>query len=136
HLGSLPNSTMNLSPLRKLRRTGSSRFGSDQAFPDRHRTSVSLLSAPLSICGKRLSTANAGAIHPSLRRSSHASRFRCRKASAPVLSSLRQLARKRRIVWERREFMLWDAIDIRSAFAHRKPPAATHLCIGILIMEG
>jgi len=32
--------------------------------------------------------------------------------------------------------MLWDAIDIRSAFAHRKPPAATHLCIGILIMEG
>jgi hypothetical protein len=32
--------------------------------------------------------------------------------------------------------MLWDAIDVRSAFAHPNPPTATHLCIGILIMEG
>jgi hypothetical protein len=41
-----------------------------------------------------------------------------------------------RVIGECGDFMLWDAIDIRSAFAHPKPPAATHLCIGILIMEG
>jgi hypothetical protein len=41
-----------------------------------------------------------------------------------------------RIVGERGDFILWDAIDIRAAFAHPKPPSATHLCIGILIMEG
>jgi len=41
-----------------------------------------------------------------------------------------------RIVGQRGDFILWDAIDIRTAFAHPKPPAATHLCIGILIMEG
>jgi hypothetical protein len=34
------------------------------------------------------------------------------------------------------DFILWDAINIRSAFAHPNPPAAEHLCIGILIMEG
>jgi len=41
-----------------------------------------------------------------------------------------------RIVGERGDFILWDAIDIRTAFGHPSPPAATHLCIGILIMEG
>lgn len=41
-----------------------------------------------------------------------------------------------RIVGERGDFILWDAIDIRTAFAHPRPPAATHLCIGILMMEG
>jgi len=41
-----------------------------------------------------------------------------------------------RIIGERGDFVLWEAIDIRSAFAHANPPAATHLCIGILIMEG
>jgi hypothetical protein len=34
------------------------------------------------------------------------------------------------------DFILWDAIDIRAAFAHPNPPAAEHLCIGVLIMEG
>jgi hypothetical protein len=41
-----------------------------------------------------------------------------------------------RIVGERGDYILWDAIDIRNAFAHPRPPAATHLCIGILMMEG
>jgi len=34
------------------------------------------------------------------------------------------------------DFMLWEAVDIRDAFAHPKPPAAEHLCIAILIIEG
>src|SRR6185437_10707257 len=34
------------------------------------------------------------------------------------------------------DFILWDAIDIRAAFAHPGVPAAEHLCIGVLIMEG
>lgn len=41
-----------------------------------------------------------------------------------------------RIIGERGDFVLWDAIDVRSAFANLGPPAATHLCIAILIMEG
>jgi hypothetical protein len=41
-----------------------------------------------------------------------------------------------RIANEPDDYILWDAIDIRAAFAHPKPPAAEHLCIGILIMEG
>jgi hypothetical protein len=41
-----------------------------------------------------------------------------------------------RILGERGDYILWDAIDIRTAFAHPGPPAATHLCIGILMMEG
>lgn len=41
-----------------------------------------------------------------------------------------------RIANEEDDFILWDAIDIRSAFAHPSPPAAEHLCIGVLIMEG
>lgn len=32
--------------------------------------------------------------------------------------------------------ILWDLIDIRQAFAHPAPPAAEHLCIAILILEG
>ena len=34
------------------------------------------------------------------------------------------------------DFVLWEAIDIRAAFAHPDPPAAEHLCIAILILEG
>jgi len=34
------------------------------------------------------------------------------------------------------DYILWDAIDIRDAFSHPKPPAAQHLCIAILILEG
>lgn len=34
------------------------------------------------------------------------------------------------------DFILWDAIDIRQAFASPKPPAAEHLCIAVLILEG
>jgi hypothetical protein len=41
-----------------------------------------------------------------------------------------------RIRGESSDFILWNAIDIRTAFAHPDPPSAEHLCIGILIMEG
>ena len=41
-----------------------------------------------------------------------------------------------RIPGEREDYMLWDAIDIRASFAYPNPPAATHLAIAILIMEG
>ena len=34
------------------------------------------------------------------------------------------------------DFVLWEAIDIRAAFAHPQPPAAEHLCIAILVLEG
>jgi hypothetical protein len=34
------------------------------------------------------------------------------------------------------DFILWDAIDIRQAFEHPAPPAAEHLCLAILILEG
>jgi hypothetical protein len=34
------------------------------------------------------------------------------------------------------DFILWGAIDIRRAFEHPAPPAAEHLCIAILILEG
>lgn len=34
------------------------------------------------------------------------------------------------------DFILWDAIDIRQAFAQPAPPAAEHLCIAILVLEG
>lgn len=34
------------------------------------------------------------------------------------------------------DFVLWEAIDIRAAFANPKPPAAEHLCIAILVLEG
>ena len=41
-----------------------------------------------------------------------------------------------RIKNEPADFILWEAVDIRSAFADSAPPAATHLCIAILILEG
>lgn len=34
------------------------------------------------------------------------------------------------------DFMLWDAVSIRLAFQNPAPPAAEHLCIAILILEG
>lgn len=34
------------------------------------------------------------------------------------------------------DFILWDAIDIRGQFAHPAPPAAEHLCIAMLVLEG
>lgn len=34
------------------------------------------------------------------------------------------------------DFILWDAIDIRRQFAHPAPPAAAHLCIAMLVLEG
>lgn len=34
------------------------------------------------------------------------------------------------------DFVLWEAIDIRDAFAHLPPPAAAQLCIAILVLEG
>ncbi len=41
-----------------------------------------------------------------------------------------------RVKGERSDFMLWDAVDIRSAFQHPAPPACEHLCIAILVLEG
>lgn len=41
-----------------------------------------------------------------------------------------------RIARTHADFILWDAIDIRAEFAHPRPPAAQHLCIAILILEG
>jgi hypothetical protein len=34
------------------------------------------------------------------------------------------------------DFILWEAIDVRQAFEKPEPPAAEHLCIAILILEG
>lgn len=34
------------------------------------------------------------------------------------------------------DFILWEAINIRQAFEHPAPPAAEHLCIAILVLEG
>ncbi len=41
-----------------------------------------------------------------------------------------------RVEGERPDFILWDAIDIRAAFTLPVRPAAEHLCIAILILEG
>ncbi len=41
-----------------------------------------------------------------------------------------------RVPGEPGDFVLWTAIDIRAAFAHPRPPAAEHLCIAMLVMEG
>ena len=41
-----------------------------------------------------------------------------------------------RIKDEPADFILWEAVDIRTAFADPAPPAVTHLCIAILILEG
>lgn len=34
------------------------------------------------------------------------------------------------------DFVLWDAIDIRRQFENPAPPAAAHLCIAVLVLEG
>jgi hypothetical protein len=41
-----------------------------------------------------------------------------------------------RIPNEAEDYMLWEAVDIRAAFATPNPPAATHLAIAVLILEG
>ncbi|UIJ47122.1 SIR2 family protein [Sphingomonas cannabina] len=41
-----------------------------------------------------------------------------------------------RVPGQANDFILWNAIDIRDAFANPAPPAAQHLCIAILILEG
>lgn len=41
-----------------------------------------------------------------------------------------------RIAGKDADFILWDAIDIRQAFENAAPPAAEHLCIAILTLEG
>lgn len=40
-----------------------------------------------------------------------------------------------RVEGEPADFVLWEAIDIRKAFAHSALPSAEHLCIAILIIE-
>ncbi|MDB5620426.1 SIR2 family protein [Tardiphaga sp.] len=37
---------------------------------------------------------------------------------------------------EQPDYLLWEAVDIRRAFESPAPPAAEHLCIAILILEG
>jgi hypothetical protein len=41
-----------------------------------------------------------------------------------------------RIAGTHTDFVLWEAINIRQAFEHPAPPAAEHLCIAILVLEG
>lgn len=41
-----------------------------------------------------------------------------------------------RIAGKDADFILWEAIDLRHAFEHPAPPAAEHLCIALLILEG
>lgn len=41
-----------------------------------------------------------------------------------------------RVHGEQSDYILWSAVDIRTAFANPAPPAAEHLCIAILILEG
>jgi hypothetical protein len=41
-----------------------------------------------------------------------------------------------RVAGENSDFILWDAIDIRAAFERPIRPAAEHVCIAILVMEG
>lgn len=41
-----------------------------------------------------------------------------------------------RVTGKPSDYILWDAIDIRTAFSAPGPPAATHLCIAVLVMEG
>ncbi|MFA4939646.1 SIR2 family protein [Brevundimonas sp.] len=41
-----------------------------------------------------------------------------------------------RVEHQAADWMLWDGIDIRAAFAHPSEPAAEHLCIAILVLEG
>ncbi|RWI36073.1 SIR2 family protein [Mesorhizobium sp.] len=41
-----------------------------------------------------------------------------------------------RIKGEREDYLLWEGVDIRDAFKNPAPPAAEHLSIAILILEG
>jgi hypothetical protein len=41
-----------------------------------------------------------------------------------------------RIAGKDADCVLWEAIDIRQVFQHPEPPAAEHLCIAVLILEG
>jgi hypothetical protein len=41
-----------------------------------------------------------------------------------------------RVEEESSDFILWNAIDIRTAFSNPARPAAEHLCIAVLVMEG
>ena len=41
-----------------------------------------------------------------------------------------------RVPGQRGDYLLWEAVDIRAAFQHPNSPAAQHLAIAILIMEG
>ncbi|NKK11582.1 hypothetical protein GFL93_38250 [Rhizobium leguminosarum bv. viciae] len=41
-----------------------------------------------------------------------------------------------RIAGQPADYMLWEAIDIRQAFANPVQPAAEHICLAILILEG
>lgn len=41
-----------------------------------------------------------------------------------------------RVTGKPSDYILWNAIDIRAAFSAPGPPAATHLCIAVLVMEG
>ncbi|MDO9712300.1 SIR2 family protein [Paracraurococcus lichenis] len=41
-----------------------------------------------------------------------------------------------RIPREESDFILWEAINVRDAFADARHPAAEHLCIAILVLEG
>lgn len=41
-----------------------------------------------------------------------------------------------RVAGKDADFILWDAVDIRRAFENPAPPAAEHLCIAVLILEG
>ncbi|WP_372397755.1 hypothetical protein ABMY26_27590 [Azospirillum sp. HJ39] len=41
-----------------------------------------------------------------------------------------------RVAGKPADFVLWEAIDIREAFRNPKPPAAEHLCIAVLALEG
>jgi len=41
-----------------------------------------------------------------------------------------------RIPGQSADFMLWEAVDIRAAFSNPVSPAAEHLCIAVLVLEG
>lgn len=41
-----------------------------------------------------------------------------------------------RVTGKPADYVLWNAVDIRCAFEHPAPPAAEHLCIAVLILEG
>lgn len=41
-----------------------------------------------------------------------------------------------RVPGQASDFVLWNAVDIRRQFRHPAPPAAAHLCIAVLVLEG